>query len=196
MRRYVLIVSLALGVMGLSACQPLPPARQMVLTPAQVSMAPAPTTQAEQVRIYCSGGVGCRFDRLDEVPLYQADGVQFSAEAQRAAVMQRDQADRDPDMQRFVVTHAGTHQVRVQFYPVTTDRAEQFVLIHRFQAGHVYRLHQYRDRKQQAASLLAAATPDPLCIELLENQRQIRRFCRPFDPQTGLGEFVEQSVAQ
>ncbi len=196
MRLYVLTAGVVSVLTGLVACQPLPPARKMVLTPAQVSMAPAPLAAVDQVRLYCSGGIGCRFDRLDEVALYQADGVKFSAEAERAAVIQRDQMDRDPDMQRFVVTHAGTHHVRVQFYPVTTDRAEQFVLIHHFKAGHVYRLHQYRDRKQQPASLLSAATPDPLCIEVLENKRQIRRFCRPFDPQTGLGEFVEQSVAQ
>lgn len=196
MRLYVLTAGVVSVLTGLVACQPLPPARKMVLTPAQVSMAPAPVARADQVRIYCSGGVGCRIDRLDGVSLYQADGIKLSAEAEQAAVMQKDRVDRDPDLQHFVVTNTGTHQVRVQFYPVTKERAEQFVLIHRFKAGHVYRLHQYRDRKQQAASLLAAATPDPLCIELLENQRQIRRFCRPFDPQTGLGEFVEQSVAQ
>jgi hypothetical protein len=190
MRLDAMTVGIVGVLVGVSACQPLPPARRMMVIPTPVGMAPAPTVPMDQVRIYCSGGLGCQFDRLDDLSLDQADGRQ-------TAVMQRDVvADRDQDLQQFVVTHAGTHHVRVHFYPVTKERAEQFVLIHRFKAGVAYRLHQYRDRNQQPSSLLAAATPDPLCIEVLENQRQIRRFCRPFDPQTGLGEFVEQSVAQ
>ena len=83
----------------------------------------------------------------------------------------------------------------MSFYPVTLDRAEQFVLIHEFKAGHQYNLHLFRDRNVHASSVLNMAAPDPLCIEVLENQQQIRRFCRPFDPQTGLGEFIEQAVS-
>ena len=37
-------------------------------------------------------------------------------------------------------------------------------------------------------------SPEPLCVDLLQEQRTIRRFCRPFDVSTGLGEFVEKKI--
>lgn len=90
---------------------------------------------------------------------------------------------------------AGRYQVQVSFYPVTRARAEQFVLIHDFDAGHQYELYQYRQHRAEVGSVLSAAVPDPLCVDLRKDQQTIRTFCRPFDSQTGLGEFVEQSVA-
>lgn len=53
----------------------------------------------------------------------------------------------------------------------------------------------YRDRsKHTGGSLLNVSAPEPLCVAMEEGQRTIRRFCRPFNAVTGLGEFVEQKV--
>ena len=40
--------------------------------------------------------------------------------------------------------------------------------------------------------LLNVSVPDPLCVDLEQDGHVIRRFCRPFDVTTGLGEFLEQ----
>ncbi|KCW08775.1 hypothetical protein J988_2445 [Acinetobacter baumannii 45075_2] len=50
----------------------------------------------------------------------------------------------------------------------------------------------YRDKSNRSGSLLNVSVPDPLCVDLEQDGRVIRRFCRPFDVTTGLGEFLEQ----
>ncbi len=50
----------------------------------------------------------------------------------------------------------------------------------------------YRDKSNRSGSLLNVSVPDPLCVDLEQDGHVIRRFCRPFDVTTGLGEFLEQ----
>ena len=38
------------------------------------------------------------------------------------------------------------------------------------------------------------SVPEPLCVELQEEKKTIRSFCRPYDVSTGLGEFVEKKI--
>ena len=65
--------------------------------------------------------------------------------------------------------------------------------VHRFESGQPYRLRQYFQRvDRRSASVLEQAQPDPLCIDLLQGEQQARRFCRPHDARSGLGEFVEK----
>ena len=53
----------------------------------------------------------------------------------------------------------------------------------------------YRKRNTtHSTSLLKASVPDPLCVDLKQEQKTIRRFCKPYDALTGLGEFVEQKL--
>lgn len=180
-------IAVVLAVVALTACSAFKktPAvlKPVVAAPVQAShvqptAAPPVPLASDQVLLSCSGGLGCLFERIDEQDLVAADRGNLEA---RASLPLR----------------VGRHQVSVQFFPITRARAEKFVMIHDFKVNHTYHVHLYRDRQpEQAASLLAAATPDPLCVELLENAQQIRRFCRPFNPETGLGEFIEQSVAQ
>jgi hypothetical protein len=179
MRQSVLNWAVPIMVLGsplLSGCQSM--VRPTAVPAAMRASAPAQKPTG-WVDVQCSGGLRCRFDRVDAAAMT----AQSDPSAHQAA--------------RFFVLHlpAGLHQLQTSFYPVTLDRAEQFVLIHHFKAGHQYNLHLFRDRHVHASSVLNMAAPDPLCIEVLENQQQIRRFCRPFDPQTGLGEFIEQAVS-
>ncbi len=43
-------------------------------------------------------------------------------------------------------------------------------------------------------SLLNVSAPDPLCVDLVQNSKTIRRFCKPYNVLNGLGEFVEQKI--
>jgi hypothetical protein len=72
------------------------------------------------------------------------------------------------------------------------DRAERISVIHHFKPNTSYTFKMYRNRTKQAGSLLSVSAPDPLCVVLLQDQHPIRRFCKPYNVLTGLGEFVEQ----
>jgi hypothetical protein len=52
----------------------------------------------------------------------------------------------------------------------------------------------FRARSRHQGSLLNMSAPDPLCVDLKQNQRTIRRFCKPYNVLNGLGEFVEQKL--
>jgi len=52
----------------------------------------------------------------------------------------------------------------------------------------------FRDRSSRTGSLLNVSAPDPLCVDLQQEKRTIRRFCRPYNVLTGLGEFVEKKL--
>lgn len=144
--------------------------------------------------VHCSGGLQCRFITLNETILLDSKtGVPTEA-AQTSAVLRYESMQHQPHALYHLAVTEGLHELRLQFYPVTLERAEQFTVIHQFKAGHDYQLNLFRDRQEQAGSLLAMAAPNPLCVDLTENRRLIRRFCRPFDPKTGLGEFIEAKL--
>lgn len=86
----------------------------------------------------------------------------------------------------------GHREVHVNFYPESNDAySERFALIHEFTEPGDYRLHAYRITTNNAAtSLLDSASPNPLCVELLQDGNAIRRFCKlPVD--TRQNEFIE-----
>ncbi len=146
--------------------------------------------------VHCSGGLQCRFTALNEIGLLDLQTGEPTEAAQKAAVLRYESMREQPHALYHLAVAEGLHEVRLQFYPVTLARAEQFTLIHQFKAGREYQLNLFRDRQTAPSSLLAMAAPDPLCVNLTENQRVIRRFCRPFDPETGLGEFIETKLPQ
>ena len=57
-----------------------------------------------------------------------------------------------------------------------------------------YTFRMYRDRSRTKGSLLNVSAPDPLCVDLVQNNTTIRRFCKPYNVLNGLGEFVEQKI--
>ena len=152
--------------------------------------------QRNLATVHCSGGLQCRFTVLNEMRLLdEASGVPTEA-AQKAAVFRYESMSQQSQALYHLAVAEGMHELRLQFYPVTLERAEQFSVIHQFKAGHDYLLHLFRDRRTEPSSLLAMAAPDPLCVDLTENKCVVRRFCRPFDPETGLGEFIETKLPQ
>lgn len=152
--------------------------------------------QRDLATVHCSGGLQCRFTALNEMQLLDAKSGMPTESAQKAAVFRYESMSKQPHALYHLAVAEGMHEVRLQFYPVTLERAEQFTLIHQFKASREYHLNLFRDRQTQPNSLLAMAAPDPLCVDLSENKRVIRRFCRPFDPETGLGEFIETKLPQ
>lgn len=163
-------------------------------TKTQVLESPAPKGL---IALHCSGGVGCEFAKLNNIVVINEVTRQPTDEAVRASVVRFEAAGlkKQQGARYFIAMRPGRNEVKVRFYPITPDRAENFALIHDFRADRNYRLNMFRQHSADAASsLLSAATPDPLCVDLLENDKVLRRFCRPFDPATGMGEFLEQRI--
>lgn len=201
------LTGFAVGLLcaGLAGCQILPKsskmsgmAQQPRLSAAMVEALESPPPKG-LVGLHCSGGIGgCEFAKLNNIVVIHEVTRQPTEEAIHASVVRfEDNSLSSPqDARYFITMRPGHNEVKVRFYPVTPDRAENFALIHDFRADRTYRLNMFRQRNTDAsASLLSAATPDPLCVDLLENDKVLRRFCRPFDPATGLGEFLEQRIA-
>lgn len=190
-----------LGIVFLVACSSQPPQSTPVASLGERAHGMALTSwrssdERHLATVHCSGGLQCRFTALNEIRLLDLQTGEPTEAAQKAAVLRYESMREQPHALYHLAVAEGLHEVRLQFYPVTLARAEQFTLIHQFKAGREYQLNLFRDRQTAPSSLLAMAAPDPLCVNLTENQRVIRRFCRPFDPETGLGEFIETKLPQ
>ncbi|MEC7120160.1 MAG: hypothetical protein VXW65_09705 [Pseudomonadota bacterium] len=144
--------------------------------------------------VHCSGGHRCQFTTLNHIQLIDRQTGRPTEDANRATVLRYESMSKMRYAPYYLAVAAGLHELRVQFYPITLERAEQFTLIHDFKSGRQYQLNLFRDRQPKVDSLLSMAAPDPLCVDLIENTHVIRRFCRPFDPETGLGEFIEAQL--
>lgn len=86
-------------------------------------------------------------------------------------------------------------EVHVNFYPENNmGYVERFAMIHDFDKAGIYQLRAYQKKaSEKSASLLETASPEPLCIELLLDNKMQRRFCK----QLGVdhqGEFVETQM--
>lgn len=85
-------------------------------------------------------------------------------------------------------------EVQVDFYPENNLRyVERFTIIHEFKAA-TYQLRAYSMKSDEdEGSLLDNASPNPLCVELIEDGKIERRFCKQAnnEPQ---GEFIETGV--
>lgn len=87
-------------------------------------------------------------------------------------------------------------EIHINFYPENNvDYVERFAMIDEFKEPGTYLLRAYRQKSAQAnGSLLEAASPEPLCIDLLKDNLLQRRFCKQTDTERQ-GEFVEASLA-
>ena len=86
-------------------------------------------------------------------------------------------------------------EVHINFYPENNlDYVERFAMIHEFTQPGVYHLRAYRQKSPQATgSLLDTASPEPLCVDLLQGSKVVRRFCKQLDAKHQ-GEFVETRI--
>lgn len=146
--------------------------------------------------LHCSGGRACEFMSVNGAAMIDPESHRPTHDAMKASMIRYESADASQNgSQYFVAMQPGVSEVSVRFYPITTDRGEIFTIIQDFRVDRTYRLHMYRHRSASSGSLLSVAAPGPLCVDLIENEKVSRRFCRPYDPTTGMGEFVEQPVS-
>ncbi len=142
----------------------------------------------------CQAKQGCDFERVNDVLVIDEETKRPTMEAIDKGLVRLEGSVFSINHDYAVSLPAGDHEVAVRFYPVSLERAERFHLIHKFQAGHNYQLRMHRQRENTGQSLLSVATPGKLCVDLLQDQIALRRFCRDHNVMTGLGEFIEQDI--
>ncbi|MEB3753076.1 hypothetical protein [Acinetobacter sp. MD2(2019)] len=152
----------------------------------------APPQQQASVKIYCSGTDDCEFERFDQIPIVDEVTHLVSHEAIKKGYVRLNGKTTGYANALYLTVPDQQHEVVIRFYPITKARAEEISVIHNFRANHSYTFKMYRNRtKTSSGSLLNVSAPDPLCVVLLENERPVRHFCKPYNVLTGLGEFVE-----
>lgn len=149
---------------------------------------------ADQARVYCSGAKNCEFERLNKIRVMNEATGRINPEVIQQGLVRLNAKRISDENALFLTIPAKQHELVVRFYPISPNRAEVLHLFQSFQAGQHYDLNMYRQREQKNRNLLNASTPDPLCVDLRKNGQTIRRFCKPFNAETGIAEFVEQKI--
>lgn len=196
MQRWKLI-SLALGLSVMTGCQLLPNKANVSNQAVDLRMPLGAGNTSKLVELHCSGGVACEFARVNNIDIIDPVTRQPVEDVLKTSMIryEKEAITELNHAQYYIAMKPGQSEVSVRFYPVTMDRAEHFTLIHNFRADKKYQVKLFRQRNATSGSLLSIATPGALCVDLLENDKVNRRFCRPFDPLTGLGEFLEQHIS-
>lgn len=144
--------------------------------------------------IYCAGTQNCEFERLDKTIIVDVATGRLSKEAMQQNIVRLNAEKLSQPNSVYLSIPSGQHELVVRFYPISRDKAEVLHVFQNFQAHRKYTFKMYRDRSSKVSSLLNASVPDPLCVDLLQEQKTIRRFCKPYNVQTGIAEFVEHKI--
>ena len=153
-----------------------------------------PDSSLETLYLSCVAAMGCEFARVDDIVVINENSHWPTKASIERGIIRLEGSLFSKRHQYGLSLVAGEHEVVVRFSPVSKERSESFHVIHNFLAGQNYKLSMYRKKTMGGRSLLDVAVPDPLCVDLLQNDVVLRRFCRPFDALTGMGEFVEEKV--
>ncbi|WP_201532856.1 hypothetical protein [Psychrobacter ciconiae] len=218
---YIKAVALILAAgFGLSGCQllsePAATASPSVLEAGSGRIYPV----KGEVNIACSGTYHCEISQVDNTLVINKD-THRPVSNDMVAPAVRKSADGKPIMvpallnsnsvkvvplfasnmkglvNYYVRMMPAKREVHVNFYPENNvDYVERFAMIHEFNDAGTYQLKAYRKRGTQGSgSLLDNASPDPLCIDLLQNNQLKRRFCKQLDTEHQ-GEFVEADLTK
>lgn len=145
------------------------------------------------VSIYCTGAEKCEFSRLNSMMLVDETTHRIQSDALQKGyfkLLNQDTKNHSP----YLTVPTNQYELVIRFYPISQQHAEVFHVIHRFKANQKYTFKMYRKRSESAGSLLNVSAPSPLCVDLLQEKRTIRRFCRPYNVETGLSEYIEQKI--
>lgn len=151
-------------------------------------------SKADNTTLYCSGVENCEFERIGDIAVIDAKSHRISQQAMERGIVRLHGSVFSRKQQIYLSIPAKQYEVVIRFYPISPDRAEIFHVIHEFKPNQSYTFKMYRDREKRSGSLLNVSAPEPLCVDLQQEQHTIRRFCRPYDVSTGLGEFVEKKI--
>lgn len=189
-RRLAYSILLCLGLATtLTACQNAPTVVDQVRI-AQNTL----ENKVNNATLYCSGTESCEFERINDIVVMDAKSHRISRQAMEHGIIRLDGSVFSRKQQIYLSIPAKQYEVVIRFYPISPDRAEMFHVIHEFKPNQSYTFKMYRDREKRSGSLLNVSAPEPLCVDLQQEQHTIRRFCRPYDVSTGLGEFVEKKI--
>lgn len=183
-----ILLGLGVGTM-LTACQHVPNVIDHVRI-AQDTL----ENNAANTTLYCTGVENCEFERIDNITIIDAKSHHISHQAMEHGIVRLQGSVFSGRQQIYLSVPAKQSEVVIRFYPISPDRAEIFHIIHTFKPHVNYTFKMYRKRAHRSGSLLKVSTPEPLCVDLLQEQHTIRRFCRPFNVATGVGEFVEKKI--
>lgn len=191
--KVLIVVSTAILLTGFAGCHSFSSLKNK---PAW--MMPYLHSQSEDVSgiasVHCSGGVGCQFVSLNNVEVLNPKTGEPTEQGKTDAVLRFESTATKYSSQYYLALTAAPHDVELLFFPISRDRVEKFNLTHRFKAGHRYDLKLYRQEREQSASLLSLAGPAPLCVDLLDDDKVVRRFCRNYGFQTMTTSFIEQKI--
>ena len=151
-------------------------------------------SKADNTTLYCSGVENCEFERIGDIAVIDAKSHRISQQAMERGIVRLHGSVFSRKQQVYLSIPAKQYEVVIRFYPISPDRAEIFHVIHEFKPHQRYTFKMYRDREKRSGSLLNVSAPEPLCVDLQQEQHTIRRFCRPYDVVTGVGEFVEKKI--
>ena len=171
---------------SLSACQ--------IVDIARIKNVKETASSKSNALIFCTGTQQCEFERLDKIHIVDAKSHRVSREAIKQGIVRWQTQSVNNTHPLFLSIPAGQHELVIRFYPISKDHAETLHVFHRFNAQRHYTFKMYRDRSKQTGNLLNVSAPDPLCVDLQQSQKIIRRFCKPYNVLNGLGEFVEQKI--
>ena len=145
------------------------------------------------VSLYCAGAKSCEFHRIDQIEIVNDQSKRVNPDAIRKGYVHLTGNARDQS-NLYLTIPAKQHEVVVRFYPISNKHAEIFHFIHQFKPNKSYILTMYRKQGRKSGSLLSVSAPAPLCVDVSESNKLVRRFCRPHDAATGLSEFVEEKI--
>jgi hypothetical protein len=187
---YFTTLMLSLIMVMLTGCQ----STQRVVNSYKILQPYHSSQNLETMYLSCAAAVGCEFARVDNILVINENSHWPTKESIERGIIRLEGSLFSKRHQYGLSLLAGEHEIVVRFSPVSKERSESFHLIHNFLAGQSYKLSMYRQKPKGSRALLDVAIPGPLCVDLLQNNVVMRRFCRPFDALTGMGEFVEQKV--
>lgn len=181
-------VLIGVNVWLLSACQHTYQAFQTV----NIYATPKVKTAA---KIFCSGTDDCEFERINNLSIVnETTHLVNSTAIQKSYIRLKPQQTTLQANSIYMTVPSGQNEIVIRFYPISKDRAEKITVIHQFKAQKTYIFNMYRAREPHVGNLLHVSAPDPLCVDLLEEKKVVRHFCKPYNVLTGLGEFIEKKV--
>lgn len=136
--------------------------------------------QRQMATLSCSGFSGCEIAAVDNVTIIKEQDKLPHEQALAKAMIRLDQDEyTDGRLKYYVVLPAGMHEIHIRYYPSQTGYYEKFAVFHQFNSQGNYQINAYRQNKPtQDTSLLDLAEPAPICIDILNNKRLERRFCK------------------
>lgn len=206
---YIAVFATTIGAASLlSGCQFLTGYQQLETAESAEEWAGKINAVAGETNIACFGTYHCEITRIDNTMIVSPDthlpvnnsmlveapksgDVTPLSDSRSVKIVPLAKSGTDGLINYYARVKPVKREVLVNFYPQDNlDYVERFAIIHEFVEGS-YQLRAYQKKpKQDSGSLLENASPNPLCIELVQDGKTVRRFCKQDDAEHQ-GEFVE-----